>query len=179
MGNPVKTIQKRIYSREEVCVGCRLCEIYCIAAHSEYKNDLIKTFKKILKRPLPGIIVEERKPISFGLQCRHCGEPECVKACITGAMQKDPETGVVSNDASRCIGCWTCILACPYGVIRRDDREGKIASKCDFCIENNNEPACVKNCPNEALYIGDALDEDNIAGDSGVKFGEFEGRDKG
>ncbi|NSW91412.1 MAG: 4Fe-4S dicluster domain-containing protein [Firmicutes bacterium] len=177
MENSNKVTRRRIYSREEVCVGCRLCEIYCIAAHSEYKNDLIKTFKKISKRrPLPGIIVEERKPISFGLQCRHCEEPECVKACITGAMQKNPETGVVTNDAARCIGCWTCILACPYGVIRRDYRERKIASKCDFCMENGGEPVCVKNCPNEALYIGNVVEESNMVEESNRGFREMEGR---
>lgn len=149
--------KKRIYAREEVCVGCRLCEIHCIAAHSEYKNDLVKAFKKSSRRPLPRIIVEESKPISFGLQCRHCEEPECVQACITGAMQQDPETGIVTNDETRCIGCWTCILACPYGVVSRDFKGKKVASKCDFCIENGSEPACVKNCPNEALYIGNVM----------------------
>ena len=159
MKKGINPARKRIYAKEEVCIGCRLCEIHCIAAHTKYKNDLVKAFKKVAKRPLPGIIVEERKPISFGLQCRHCAEPECVKACITGAMQKDPETGIVINDKARCIGCWTCILACPYGVIMRDISERKIASKCDFCIENGTEPACVKNCPNQALYAGDAFDE--------------------
>jgi len=153
MDNLKSAARKRIYTKEEVCVGCRLCEIYCIAAHSKYKNDLIKTFKKLSKRPLPRIVVEEKKPVSFGLQCRHCDDPECVKACITGAMQKDLKTGVVINDIERCIGCWTCILACPYGVIKRDYENKKIASKCDLCMESNMEPACVKNCPNEALYI--------------------------
>ena len=152
---PDSAKRKRVYAREEVCVGCRLCEVYCIAAHSSYKNDLIKAFKRSYIRPVPRIVVEERKPISFGLQCRHCEEPECVKGCITGAMQQDPETGIVTNDEARCIGCWTCILACPYGVIMRDYREKKVAAKCDFCIENGGEPACVQNCPNEALYIGD------------------------
>jgi len=148
------TAPKKIYAKEDVCIGCRLCEIHCIAAaHSKYRHDLIKTFKKLSKRPLPRIVVEEDVPLSFGLQCRHCDEPECVKACITGAMQKDPKTGLVINDAERCIGCWTCILACPYGVIRRDYTNKKVASKCDFCLESGSEPACVKNCPNEALYI--------------------------
>ena len=161
------TRRKRIYAREEVCIGCRLCEIHCIVAHSGYKNDLVKAFKKSSPKPLPRIIVEERKPISFGLQCRHCEEPECVKSCITGAMQQNPETGIVTNNETRCIGCWTCILACPYGVINRDCKGKKIASKCDFCIESGSEPACVKNCPNEALYVGDVYEPCN------EKEGEF------
>lgn len=161
-GTPVTAERKRIYSREDFCVGCRLCEIHCIAAHSNYKNDLVKAFKKCYPRPLPRIIVEEQKPISFGLQCRHCDNPACVKSCITGAMQQNPVTGIVTNDENRCIGCWTCIVACPYGVVIRDCSEKHIASKCDFCIQTGREPACVKNCPNEALYVGSA--EPAIAG---------------
>lgn len=148
--------RKRIYAREEVCVNCRLCEVHCITAHSKYKNDIVKAFKKSVQRPISRIIVEENKPISFALQCRHCDEPECVKSCITGAMQQDSESGIVTNDETRCIGCWTCILACPYGVVMRDYKGKYVASKCDLCIENDGEPACVKNCPNEAIYIGDA-----------------------
>ncbi len=145
--------RRRIYAREEYCVGCRLCEIFCIAAHSEYKGDVVKTFKKSAVKPVPGIFIEERKPLSFGLQCRHCIEPECVKACITGAMQKDPVTGIVMNDESRCIGCYTCVLACPYGVVAMDHGRKKVASKCDMCASTGCEPACVLNCPNGALYV--------------------------
>ena len=147
--------RKRIYAREEVCIGCKLCEVHCITAHSQYKDDIVKAYKLSPVRPKSGIIVEEQKPISFGLQCRHCEDPKCVKSCITGAMTKDPETGIVTNDKERCIGCWTCILACPYGAIVRDYDEKKVASKCDFCVGTGCEPACVKNCPNQALYIDD------------------------
>lgn len=157
----IKPVQKRkrIYAKEEVCIGCRLCEVHCIVAHSEYKHDVVKAFKKSAQRPLPRIVVEENRPISFGLQCRHCEDPKCVKGCITGAMQQDPVTGIVTNDEKRCIGCWTCVLSCPYGVIMRDDRGHKVASKCDFCIDAGGEPACVKNCPNEALCLGDVEEE--------------------
>jgi len=146
---------KKIMAKEEFCAGCRLCEVHCVLAHSKYRNDIVKAFKKIYPRPLPRIIVEEQKPISFGIQCRHCEDPACVKACITGAMSKDPETGIVTNDENRCIGCWTCMMSCPYGVIVQDVKGGHIASKCDFCIDNGMDPACVKNCPNEALFVVD------------------------
>jgi carbon-monoxide dehydrogenase iron sulfur subunit len=49
------------------------------------------------------------------------------------------------------MGCWTCILACPHGAITRD-RGKKVVAKCDFC-PGRDEPACVANCPNEALMI--------------------------
>jgi len=145
---------KRVYAREEVCVGCRLCEVYCALAHSKYKNNIVKAFKK-QSRPVARVVVEESGAVSFAVQCRHCDEPECVKACITGAMIKDPETGIVTNDRERCVGCWTCIAACPNGAIIRDRTNGcKVAAKCDLCKENEGAiPACVANCPNGALVF--------------------------
>lgn len=159
--------RKRVYAREEVCIGCRLCQVHCVVSHSKYRNDVVKAFKKSSPRPLPRIIVEENKPISFGLQCRHCDDPRCVKACITGAMQKDPETGMVSNEESRCVGCWTCILVCPYGAIVRDEQGKKVASKCDLCSSTGDIPACVKNCPNEALVYEEDISENNNSNDKG------------
>ncbi len=67
-------------------------------------------------------------------------------------MTKDPVSGAVTNDAERCIGCWTCILVCPYGAVKRG--EGHVAGKCDLCPDLET-PACVANCPNEALIMED------------------------
>ena len=140
---------KKVYADENWCLGCGLCRIYCITAHSATK-DIIKAYKKEDKKPVARVYVEEGGEVNFALQCRHCDDPACVKACITGAMHKDPETGVVINDTDRCVGCWTCILACPYGAIVRGEDGKRVAAKCDFCAELG-EPACVKHCPNNAL----------------------------
>lgn len=136
---------KRIYVKEEVCIGCRLCEIHCIVQHSKTKK-IIKAFREESPRALSRVLVEEIGPISFAIQCRHCDDAPCVEACITGAMHK--EDGRIVCDEDRCVGCWTCIMVCPFGVIKRD--EGKIASKCDLCPDEEI-PVCVANCPNEAL----------------------------
>ncbi len=66
-------------------------------------------------------------------------------------MQKDPITGIVRVDESKCVGCWTCILSCPYGALVRDEGH-KVVAKCDFCPEHE-VPVCVVNCPNEALAL--------------------------
>jgi carbon-monoxide dehydrogenase iron sulfur subunit len=66
-------------------------------------------------------------------------------------MTKNNETGLVEHDSEKCIGCWTCIMICPYGAVTPDS-SGKIITKCDFC-PNLEVPACVDNCPNEALII--------------------------
>jgi carbon-monoxide dehydrogenase iron sulfur subunit len=50
-------------------------------------------------------------------------------------------------------------MACPFGAIKMSV-SGTVISKCDLCIENGNEPACAKNCPNGALKFMD-LEEKN------------------
>jgi len=138
---------KRVYVREPVCTGCRLCEVYCQVEHAKTK-DLIKAFRES-PRPLARLTIEEKKPISFSVRCQHCDEPPCVYACLSGAMQKDAASGLVTVDEERCVGCWTCLLVCPFGAIRQDGQRGKIA-KCDLC-PGREAPVCVTNCPNEAL----------------------------
>jgi len=141
---------RRIYVREEVCIGCGLCRVYCQTEHSRSK-DIIKAFKRESPRPLPRIRVERNGETCFSIQCRHCDDPVCVYSCLTGAMSKDPANGTVTIDADRCTGCWTCILVCPYGALTRDVNR-KVVAKCDLCPDHE-VPVCVANCPNEALVL--------------------------
>lgn len=144
---------KKIYIQEEYCIGCRLCEIYCQVKHSKSKK-IIKAFKKEKQDIWSRVLVEEIGHNSFAIQCRHCEDAPCVEACISGAMRKNENTGVVVSDEDKCVGCWMCIMVCPYGVIKRSVSEKKVASKCDLCI-GEDIPVCVKNCPNEALKFID------------------------
>ncbi len=136
---------KRIYVKEEWCLGCHLCEINCAFANSGEK-DMIKALKGKTLRPR--IQVEEGDGICFAVSCRHCEEPLCVKGCITGALRV--ENGLITVDRNRCVGCFTCILSCPYGAVMPSE-EG-IVQKCELCLKNSaGEPACVKGCPNRAI----------------------------
>jgi carbon-monoxide dehydrogenase iron sulfur subunit len=139
---------KRVYIKEEACMGCGLCEVYCRLEHAASK-DMLKALKKDSSHSVSRVAVQRKAPVSFALQCRHCDEPYCVYACLTGALQRDPESGTVLVDTDKCMGCWTCVLSCPFGVIRRDIERGTIA-KCDLCYASGT-PACVAHCPNEAL----------------------------
>ncbi len=144
---------KRIVAREEYCIGCRLCEINCLVQHSKSRR-IIKAFRDERDAIVPGVRVEESGYVSFALQCRHCDEAPCIEACMTGAMHRDPDTGAVLCDQDRCVGCWMCIMVCPVGAVRRGP-DNHAASKCDLCM-GKELPACVANCPNEALVYEDA-----------------------
>jgi carbon-monoxide dehydrogenase iron sulfur subunit len=138
---------KRVYVKEEVCIGCRLCEIYCQLHHAG-TADLVKAFKKNTL-PLPRLRVDERGVVSLSVRCQQCDDAPCVQACLTGALSRDPESRLVTVDEDKCIGCWTCVLVCPLAAIRQD-KEQKKALKCDLC-QGEEIPVCVANCPNEAL----------------------------
>lgn len=146
-------LSRRIVIREEFCMGCRLCEVYCVTWHSK-SRDIIKAYRGKESRPVSGIYFEEKGPISFALQCRHCDDAPCLYACLSAALYKDRKTGRVLYDKERCVGCWMCIMTCPYGVIKPDFKEKKVASKCDLCLEAEF-PVCVRHCPNEAIILVD------------------------
>ena len=59
-------------------------------------------------------------------------------------------------DQERCIGCGTCLLVCPLGALRLDVEQKKMV-KCDLC-QGEEIPACVANCPNEALVYAELHD---------------------
>jgi len=143
----------KIVAKEHLCLGCKLCEIHCMVAHSRSQK-ILKAFSQEKDRLSPRILVEDAGRVSFAVQCRHCENPPCVEACISGAMSRDPETDAVLCDADKCVGCYMCIMVCPAGAVLRS-KKGKVVSKCDLCAERG-VPACVENCPNEALaYVED------------------------
>lgn len=95
---------------------------------------------------------------AFGRRaCQHCSDAGCVAVCPAGALYKDEETGFVTVDESKCMGCRRCSSACPYDVPRYHGEMGTI-NKCTGCIdriENGMMPACVSTCQPGALQFGD------------------------
>ena len=135
---------------EMICLNCKLCEVYCKTAHSMSK-DVVTAYKREVPEPQSAITVEGDNNLSMPISCRHCDEPFCVDACITGAMVKQDD-GKVINDKDRCIGCMTCLAACPFGAVKIHN----YAVKCDLC-QGEEEPQCVKNCPSGALSYVEVL----------------------
>jgi len=149
---------KKLSVQLDRCTGCKRCETACMAAHSAAGDYVLARFTgeavapRLFVEAVPG---EKAVPVV----CRHCHEALCVSACMAGCMQKDPETGLVSNQGheQKCVGCWMCIMACPYGVIvpgapAADPSAFQVAIKCDFCPKRDT-PACVEGCPNRAIEV--------------------------
>lgn len=142
---------KKLVSLPDYCLACGMCAIYCSAAHAGSELDVVKAFKQ--GPPPPALVVEKSEMTAQAAVCRHCEVPYCLAGCIAGAISKDPQTGVVTCDQGKCVGCWTCVAACPYGAITVRSWKGERARayKCDLCRGISEVPMCVKHCPNEAL----------------------------
>jgi len=59
--------------------------INCILVHSPV-DDLISAYRERNPDEPARLVVEEQYPVSFAVQCRHCDDPFCVTACLTGAV---------------------------------------------------------------------------------------------
>lgn len=152
---------KQILVRTERCTGCKTCELACSIAHSEAKDLLGAVLKA--EKPVRRVSVETNadRTMNLPVQCRHCQDPKCVSACMTGAMHLDRETGLVLNREEKCVGCWMCVMVCPYGVITPSEAQ-KVAVKCDQCLSEGHDPACVKSCPTSALKFLDIKSFDKL-----------------
>ena len=136
---------KRIKINRKKCIGCLTCTTACKVAHGGDTRGRITINSEGRYAPI---------------YCRHCSKPECVYTCMTGAMRRDDETGLVLYDKSRCASCFMCIMACPYGVLKMDSATDKEVMKCDMCRSTEeNYPQCVARCPMAALTL-EEVEED-------------------
>ncbi|SFR96751.1 4Fe-4S dicluster domain-containing protein [Anaeromicropila populeti] len=143
---------KRIMINKDLCYGCLSCSLACMAEHGKEKTTLYHLDLENKENSSRNFIALDSNNKPVPIFCRHCDEPECVDACISGAMTKDKNTGLVTYNQEKCASCYMCIMSCPYGVLKADDSARKIIMKCDFCGENSM-PKCVESCPNQAIYL--------------------------
>ena len=143
------------------CVGCKSCQRACKIANNlpsdGRETSLSATTLTIVdfKNISPKIDQPEVKPVKR--QCMHCEEPACVSVCPVGALVKS-DSGAVTYDANKCIGCRYCMMACPFGVPKYNwSSPNPQINKCaQQCMANGKatSPACVQACPVKALAYG-------------------------
>ncbi|ACV63690.1 4Fe-4S ferredoxin iron-sulfur binding domain protein [Desulfofarcimen acetoxidans DSM 771] len=142
---------RRILINKDLCQGCKNCQLACMAEHTGNKSVLLLDLENRANQARnfiePG---NDGKPVP--ILCRHCDDPACVTACMSGAMTKNPYTGEVSCDINKCAGCWMCVMSCPFGIIQPDRVNGTRAVKCDFCA-GRHIPRCVEACPTGAITM--------------------------
>ncbi len=120
----------------------------------------------------------------MGIQCFHCENAPCIKACPTKATWREPD-GIVVVDYDWCIGCRYCMAACPFWGRRFNWGEPEVPKeelnpkqhylgnrkrmkgvmeKCTFCVQRTRQgklPACAEACPTGSRVFGNLLDPDS------------------
>ncbi len=132
------------------CSGCKACVTAC---HNLNQLNEGETWRSV--GFLHGGNSHHARQTNVTTACHHCVEPACLEGCPVLAYEKDSITGIVLHLADRCMGCQYCTLKCPYEVPQFRKDQG-IVRKCDMCssrLANNEAPACVQSCPNEAIRI--------------------------
>jgi carbon-monoxide dehydrogenase iron sulfur subunit len=133
-------MHKFILVDPEKCIGCRTCALACSFEHEE-------EFNLSLTRISPLWMSAMGRFVPF--TCQQCEDPPCLKACPRQAIRVDDKTGAKIVHKELCIGCRTCFVVCPFGIPVVHRNHGFMI-KCDLC---GGSPACVQECPQEALSL--------------------------
>jgi Fe-S-cluster-containing hydrogenase component 2 len=139
----LKPSKGRISANEEICVGCRKCEIICSLENEGIINPELSRIN-VIRNPLNG---SDFTPFT----CHQCTNPSCLFSCPVDAIQLDVKNGTLARiiDETLCTGCKNCVKACSFVPSRIFFNEVKnIAIKCDLC---GGDPRCVQICPVGAL----------------------------
>ena len=126
-------MKKILVVDSDKCVNCGTCSLACSSNHYD---EFTPGKAAILPIPI--------RKINYNIPtvCMHCAEPLCVDVCPVQAISKDLETGTVTTDTSKCIGCRMCTVVCPVGAISINADTQKTI-KCDLC---GGDPVCVQVC---------------------------------
>ena len=125
-----------------ICAGCRMCEITCTLAHEGKVQPTLA--RNIVHKDI------QAGDVTHVLYCQQCDDPRCLKACPTGALHVDPDTGARVIDQDVCVGCQSCLNACIFAAGGQGESrikynpETNTCFKCDLC---GGEPKCVQYCP--------------------------------
>ena len=123
---------KVLAHKQEICTGCRECELACSQAF--FKTD---------DRLKSAIRINNNFNTFHATMCTQCGE--CINMCTAHAIYRD-KNGVVRIDKNICVGCLGCVGFCSeLSMFYSDDL--LVPFKCIAC------GICVKACPENALEI--------------------------
>jgi Fe-S-cluster-containing dehydrogenase component len=142
------------------CIGCKTCIVACRNHYGllDHEKSMPGTMSNYLRveTALEGTYPDLKEDY-WVVMCQHCKTAPCIKACGSGAIAKDAQTGIVRIDKDKCTGSKKCIAKCPYKVIQFDEAAKK-AHKCSLCyhrVTHGEKPVCVETCMTNALSFGE------------------------
>jgi len=160
--------QYGFYFDKDKCVGCRACEVACQIWNDSDQTVKWRNVSAVMQGTYPQL-----DSVNASLACMHCGDAPCKIACPRSAITKHSETGQLTVDQERCVGCMFCLWACPFAAPQLGAL-GKM-EKCNFCEDRpvGMKKACEEVCPNHAIVSGEVDDIARLH-DQGVMLGHEE-----
>lgn len=141
---------------QNLCTGCRTCEMACKDYHHLGAGVAYRTIHEFAggnwQQNSDGSWQQDVFAFYVSMSCNHCSNPACLRFCPSDSIAKG-EDGFVVVNSDTCVGCQSCMMACPYHAPRFDEAIGKTV-KCDGCqarIDQGLGPVCVEACPQRAL----------------------------
>lgn len=150
------------------CAGCYTCVESCAKANGLPEPDDPESVVETSANQWTVVRAYETSRGEFYVkrQCMHCVSPACGSACLTQAMHKTA-AGPVAWSENKCMGCRFCMVSCPFDTPRFEYASpNPRIRKCVMCadrVREGEEPACVENCPEDALKFGKRSDLIRIA----------------
>lgn len=136
------TAKKQLIFDPAKCIGCRLCEQWCVLSHFNTTNP-----KKARIRIHRAMDTQEES----AEYCHQCENPPCIEACKFDALTQDPTTFQIIVNSEKCTGCQLCRIKCPHHAPIFHPEE-KLILICDLC---SGQPMCVSHCPESAIIYAD------------------------
>lgn len=128
----------RVIAREQ-CIGCYSCMFACS-----------RTWFKALTVEKAALRVKNYAGAegAFSIRpCYGCADPDCARACPTGALVARPGGGV-KLDPDKCVHCHECVDACISNALQWD-YETELPIVCHQC------GVCTRFCPNKVIEMVD------------------------
>ena len=136
----------------DLCFGCFACEVACKQEHSLPVGLHWMRVHTVGPKRVDGKL----KMFFYPMRCMHCSRPPCVDACPEDAITQRADGIVLISEerCTGCLKCMEVCPFGAIESNPETGLVGK-CNLCVERVDKGLLPACVQHCPTEALFVGD------------------------